>query len=499
MAWKVSFDLDKFEEALDWFRARTPMPATTYYSLDAHARDKAFTVSHVAHMDTVQYVMDAIDRALEKGMDLRQFSKEVGTTLRSAWMGSVANPGHRIETIFRTNTASAFARGRQIQMDDPVISSIRPWRLFDDTRDARESDICRLLGGTVVRYDDPWLASHTPPLHHQCRTILRALREAQARRKPRWGEHPPAVSCAKRFGVKPDLTDTRTRRLKPDYNKYDGELAALGRKKEAAKRPKPKKPPGETKKRKGVRVPKPLKPGEQSEDMRKLDESLFVNSKNLDKRDNQRKTREASRDYLDKTFGIKTRDTGVGRDAVVIASDGLAAGYHHWDGTIALHPGVQRRLSGDSRVSRRVGQAALLHEELHGCSPAKPSAYDARWVRSGGKRKFVMGGGAIVEEVSTEVLARRAIVSGDGSYPEAMGPYRSEIGWMNKLVRKHTGVSEEEAKHKVIKASAKLKAADTPPCSTPDELITAWVDRLDATKAQRVKIREELQTAEVTT
>ena len=78
MAWKVSDDPDKFDEALEWFRARTPMSARMFYALDAAARDKAFTVSHVAQMDMVQTVLESIGKAIESGQDLRQFSADVG-------------------------------------------------------------------------------------------------------------------------------------------------------------------------------------------------------------------------------------------------------------------------------------------------------------------------------------------------------------------------------------------------------------------------------------
>lgn len=242
MAWKVSDDPDKFEEALEWFRARTPMSARMYYALDAVARDKAFTVSHVAQMDMVQTVLDSIGKAIESGQDLRQFSADVGDKLKAAWRGSVGNPAYRTEVIFRTNTASAFSRGRQLQMDSTVVSAVRPWRMFDDTRDARESDICQAAGGTIVRFDDPWLATHTPPLHHQCRSNLRALRDEQARRQKGWGKAPPSTTAAEGFGVKPTMGNVLTNRLTPDYGKYDADLALKAKAKEKKLRPAPPKP-----------------------------------------------------------------------------------------------------------------------------------------------------------------------------------------------------------------------------------------------------------------
>jgi len=239
MAWKVSFDPDKFEEALEWFRARTPMRAGIYYALEARNRDDAFTVAHVAQMDVIQQVLGAIDKAIETGQGLRQFSKEVGEALIAAWQGKVANPAWRLETVFRTNTGSAFSRGRQLQMDTPVVAAIRPWRLFDDTRDARESEICRACRGTIVRFDDPWLNEHTPLLHHCCRSHIRALREEQAKRQDKFGKTPPREKAADGFGIKPTLANTQLTRLKPDYAQYDRELAAKAKAKEAKKRPRP--------------------------------------------------------------------------------------------------------------------------------------------------------------------------------------------------------------------------------------------------------------------
>lgn len=238
MAWSVSSDPARFEEAIQWFRSKTPLAAARYYKLEGAARDRGFTVSHVAQMDVIQSVLDDIDRAIEQGVSLRDFAKEAGPKLEGAWKGSAANPAHRIETIYRTNVQSAFSRARQVQMDLPEVKELRPGRLFDAVRDHGTTQVCRECDGTLVHADDPWIESHTPPLHHQCRSRLRSMRMPEVKRR---GGFRPAHKLPREapddgFGVRPRSDDEVIQRLSADYAAYDGELAAMARKKETAAR-----------------------------------------------------------------------------------------------------------------------------------------------------------------------------------------------------------------------------------------------------------------------
>jgi len=183
--------------ALSFFRAKVPMSKVAHDKLTAEAQAQAFTVANVANLDVIAHVWDAIDHAIENGDSLDDFREQVGETLLKAWGGSVANPGSRIECIFRTNMQTAYSAGRYERMTDPDVLEAFPVWLFDDVHDSRESAICRAAGGVELPADDPWWNSHHPPLHHNCRSSIIALTadEASPERKT-----PPSMHAAEGFG-----------------------------------------------------------------------------------------------------------------------------------------------------------------------------------------------------------------------------------------------------------------------------------------------------------
>ncbi len=190
-----------FTEALDWFKARVPTAGVA--TAEERARQRAFTVAGVAQLDTVNEVWKALDKAVSEGTTLADFKKDIAARLESEWGGTVANPGARLETIFRTNVQSAYGAGRYAQAIDPPVLKRRPFWRYDALLDNRTSAICRPLNGKVVAADDPWWKEHSPPLHHGCRSGITTLTAAQAE-KEGVTEEPPDVDPASGFGMPPD-------------------------------------------------------------------------------------------------------------------------------------------------------------------------------------------------------------------------------------------------------------------------------------------------------
>ena len=182
MAWGVTADPRRFDEAVSWFRTRLPMTDEEFERLSVSARDGAFTIAGAQQLDVVQTLHDEIDRAIESGEGYDVFAKRVKERLEGDW--TKANSA-RLLTTFRTNVQTAYNTGRWFQMQDPEVLAIRPWRMYDAVNDSRTSDICKAIDPpdgppTIVRHDDPYVLSHWPPLHHRCRSAWRTLTQAQA-------------------------------------------------------------------------------------------------------------------------------------------------------------------------------------------------------------------------------------------------------------------------------------------------------------------------------
>jgi SPP1 gp7 family putative phage head morphogenesis protein len=231
-----------FDEAAAWFLDRTPMTREAWDELSARAQRRAFMVSGVAQADVLADVFKAIDRSISTGDTLGDFRKAVQRKLEDAWQGTVANPAWRTEVIFRNAVQGAYSAGRIKQMRDPDVADIRPYWMFDAILDARTSEICEPLAGTVLPMDHPWWKTHTPPCHHACRSGIRSLRESQAERRG-ITQNPSQEKAAKGFGLDPTANEWQ-----PDLNRYPNELRQyVAKRLSDIKESKPKPPPKKAK------------------------------------------------------------------------------------------------------------------------------------------------------------------------------------------------------------------------------------------------------------
>lgn len=80
---------------------------------------------------------------------------------------------YRIETVVRTNSTKAYNRGRLVEFADPELEGFVQAVELSAILDMRTTDICRAADGKIVRMDDEQNVKRlTPPLHHNCRSIL---------------------------------------------------------------------------------------------------------------------------------------------------------------------------------------------------------------------------------------------------------------------------------------------------------------------------------------
>ncbi len=216
--WSAPADPDRFEDAVAWFRQRIPITDELLEQLGEVARTRAFRVAGVAELDVVTYVYLSIVAALEKGTGFDKWKKQVTEQLTKAWGKANA---YRIETIWRTNSQTAYSRGRWLQLQHKGVRRFRPYRMFDAVLDTRTSETCKPLDGTILHQDDPFWSTHWPPLHHRCRSSVRSLTERQARRRGITTELPD-TDPDEGFGKVAELDE-----WEPDEGAYPPDLWAI--------------------------------------------------------------------------------------------------------------------------------------------------------------------------------------------------------------------------------------------------------------------------------
>jgi SPP1 gp7 family putative phage head morphogenesis protein len=234
MSFDVTADPQRFEEAIDWFRTRTVLTKAEAERLGSEAGRRAFWIGGGLQLAQIQRVFDKLGTAIEGGTPFDEWRKQVKKDLR--------DDAHA-ETVFRNATQRALNAGRWRQMREPGVLAFRPYWLFDGIRDSRQSKICRRCNGVLLPADHPWWATHTPALHHRCRSSVRNLRRSEAQRRGITNV-PPVDAADDGFGLSPEGEPE----WKPDPKKTDpGLLKELERKKETPRpaAPRPSNPPKE--------------------------------------------------------------------------------------------------------------------------------------------------------------------------------------------------------------------------------------------------------------
>ena len=161
-----------FEQAVAYMRKRLPVDSKTYYELADKMRYRAFTVSRLADRDAVRHVQGMLTKALEEGQGMNQFLQLTEGQLADA-AGIGKGSGWYYETVYRTNTATAYNVGRAIGFEE-----VQPIALeLIGIDDSRQTELCGSLTVPPLRkpYDDPVWDRLWPPFHFNCRTTIRGI------------------------------------------------------------------------------------------------------------------------------------------------------------------------------------------------------------------------------------------------------------------------------------------------------------------------------------
>ena len=168
----------RFEEAKNFLASKIPMTKSEWLNLEPKLRFRAFTVAKIGQAELIDRVKWELVRSLEEGTGYA----ETWNNIRDLAENSIGdfNPWYW-ETVFRTNTQSAYVAGKLQQYEG---SGAKAYQLMV-IDDSRTTDICRNLlrktgYGMVLPVDHAfWKKYGFPPYHFNCRTSIRAVYSSQ--------------------------------------------------------------------------------------------------------------------------------------------------------------------------------------------------------------------------------------------------------------------------------------------------------------------------------
>jgi hypothetical protein len=187
---KGSFKLP-FQEQIDFFNQKNPLPSQHYDDILKAAHDKAFIVAGAAKADLVNDFYNAVGKAAKEGKTIDWFRKEFDNIVKkhgwTGWTGegSAAGVAWRTRVIYQTNLSTSYAAGRWAQLHDPDLLAVRPyWKYIHNDTVAHPRELHQSWNGTVLPHDHPWWATHFAPNGWGCRCRIMAVRAKEYKGHP---------------------------------------------------------------------------------------------------------------------------------------------------------------------------------------------------------------------------------------------------------------------------------------------------------------------------
>lgn len=185
----------KPEAAIRYFRSKGFKIRFDTSQMKDRAHATSFTVSGILKQDVLADVHEALAQSLESGQTREKFKDDLMPQLaRKGWLGKGLKADedgvlegkklmpYRLDTIYRTNTQSAYMAGRYQKMRANV--AFRPYWQYVAIMDSRTRPAHAALNGRIFRWDDPIWDTIFPPNGYNCRCRVVALSQAEVDRHP---------------------------------------------------------------------------------------------------------------------------------------------------------------------------------------------------------------------------------------------------------------------------------------------------------------------------
>ncbi|MFZ1827578.1 MAG: phage minor head protein [Candidatus Competibacteraceae bacterium] len=137
--------------------------------------------------DLLMDLRAAVDKAMAEGTTYETFRKDFKKIVAergwTGWTGEGTKAGQawRARVIYDTNLFTTYSAGRYRQMKD--IAHVRPWwRYRHSPASVHPRKEHQAWDGMILRHDDPWWSTHTPPNGWGCKCYIETLADRDMKR-----------------------------------------------------------------------------------------------------------------------------------------------------------------------------------------------------------------------------------------------------------------------------------------------------------------------------
>ncbi len=169
---RIRFDVPP-EEAIDYFKRKKIVTPKEFDKLSTEAKIGAFKIAGIYRANVLDAFKFEIEDVLATGRSGREAVKGFKEILNGDRPHKMLGDFH-LETIWRTNMASAYGVGRRRSMEE--VSELLPFWERLAVMDDRTRPAHRALHGVIMPADDPFWDEHYPPDGFNCRcTVIARL------------------------------------------------------------------------------------------------------------------------------------------------------------------------------------------------------------------------------------------------------------------------------------------------------------------------------------
>ena len=169
-------DVPTFDAAINALVSKKVVSRAAVDAMDEKAKSRAFYVSRLAEMEAVERVKQYLVENLKDKTSFQNFVKNLDKDELLKKAGWEKDGGWYWETVYRTNTMSAFNAGRAEAFDEYEPEFLE----FIGIEDFRQTPVCASRSGIVKKRTDPFWKKNFPPLHFNCRSTVRPVYAEEA-------------------------------------------------------------------------------------------------------------------------------------------------------------------------------------------------------------------------------------------------------------------------------------------------------------------------------
>jgi len=172
----------RFQEQIDFFRAKLALPTERWDDIWQGAHDRAFIVAGAQKADLLSDLFQAAEKAVS-GESIGEFRRDFAEAVaRSGWTGwtgegTKAGEAWRTRTIYKANVSTSYSAGRRAQLMAPGLLAVRPfWRYVHADGVLHPRPMHLAWHGLTLPYDHDFWKTHFGPNGWGCQCRVVAVR-----------------------------------------------------------------------------------------------------------------------------------------------------------------------------------------------------------------------------------------------------------------------------------------------------------------------------------